>query len=595
MAACSNYEGLIAASVYDALDASEKDRLATHLHACAACSQELDELTRTAGLVASEPFEIGVARRDEVLRGIARRIDPQVITTRNRKPLAAKRSWALPILAAASALFAFVGLLILAQRSPRPEETAQEPITKRVEPAPQPVPVAPKKPELAPAPQPIKPAPAPVIEPAPVKPAPTPTPEPTKTPEPTPVVPEPEKTPAPTPAKPRVTLAVMAHLDQVHGDVTVVTEGTRSAAKTGMELRPGQEIQTGPKSSFAAIKVTDGSRVELSSASALEIVGDLSVETGRTLRVTRGLASAQVAKQPAARPMIFRTPNAEAKVLGTQLLLDVTADATRLEVREGRVRLTRSEDGAGVDVPAGSFAVAAKGPAPAAKLNRLSTGLQALYSFREARGGIVHDLSGTGVPLDLKIISGRAVTWTPDALSLHGATRIDSETPATKIVDACRKSNELTLEAWIKPAKAVVDFDGCILSLSTDVPDRNFALVQGDLIGRDVYAATLRLSETDAKGGAHLLSPKGTPETRLTHLAFSRTSAGIEKLYVNGIERASRARSGTFASWNDTFRLILGNESTEERPWAGEFRLVAVYSRALAPIEVVRNFKAGAE
>ncbi len=595
MAACSGYEELIAASVYDALDASEKEQLAKHLHACAACSQEIDELTRTAGLIASEPFEIGVARRDEVLRGIARRIDPQVITPRTRRTVAAKRSWALPLLAAASLLFAFVGLLILVQRSPRPEETALEPSPKIVTPTPETVPAPPRKiiePLPAPAPQPPKPAP--LVQPEPVKPAPAPEP---KTPEPAPVAPEPEKTPAPAPApKPRVTLAVMAHLDQVHGDVTVVTEGVRAAAKTGMELRPGQAIQTGPRASFAAIKVTDGTRVELSSASALEIVADLSAEAGRTLRVTRGLASAQVAKQPAAHPMLFRTPNAEAKVLGTQLLLDVTAETTRLEVREGRVRLTRIEDGAGVDVPAGSFAVASKGPGPAARFNRSTAALQALYSFREGRGGVVHDLSGTGAPLDLKIVAARAVTWTADGLSLHGTTRIDSEVPAAKIIDACRKTNEITLEAWIKPAKAAVDFEGCIVALSTDVTDRNFALSQGELGPlKDVYTVSLRTSETDGGGRPHLVTAKATAEARLTHLIYTRSAAGLEKLYVNGIERLSKTRAGSFSGWNETYRLILGNESFEERPWAGDFRLVAIYSRSLTPAEVARNFKAGTD
>jgi len=81
----------------------------------------------------------------------------------------------------------------------------------------------------------------------------------------------------------------------------------------------------------------------------------------------------------------------------------------------------------------------------------------------------------------------------------------------------------------------------------------------------------------------------------MTHLVFTRTSAGAEKLYVNGLERASRTRSGTFATWDAAFRLIAANESTEERPWTGDLRLLAVYSRALLPAEVARNHKAGTE
>jgi hypothetical protein len=64
---------------------------------------------------------------------------------------------------------------------------------------------------------------------------------------------------------------------------------------------------------------------------------------------------------------------------------------------------------------------------------------------------------------------------------------------------------------------------------------------------------------------------------------------------VNGLERAARVRPGTFASWNDTHHLYIGNESFEERPWAGTFHLVAIYSEALTTAEVIRNFKGGAE
>ena len=471
--------------------------------------------------------------------------------------------------------------------TPKPEESTA------VTPVPPPK-VEPRRPE-APAP---KPVPPPTVVPEPVKPKP---PEPEKPPPPAPEKPE---TPAPTPEKPvepaplpkeRATVAVMAHVEQVHGEAAVGTDAGRIVAKPGLELLPGHELLTAGRSSYLSIKVTDGTRIELSSDSTLRLISDVTATNGRTFSVGKGVVAAAVAKQPAGQPMLFKTANAEAKVLGTRLVLDVAGESTRLEVREGRVRLTRTEDGAGVDVPAGSFAVASKGAAPAAKTDRASLGLQALYFFREPAGATVHDLSGSGAPLDLRITRPRSTSWTADGLAVTGMTRIDSDVPAAKIIDACRKSNELTVEAWARPAKATVDFDACILSLSTDVQDRNFALVQGDLGAKDLYAASLRTSETNAGGGPHLLTPRGTGESRMAHVVFTRSAAGVEKLYLNGQERASRTRSGTFAGWDAAFRLIAANESTEERPWTGDFRLLAVYSRALLPVEVARNFKAGTE
>jgi hypothetical protein len=59
--------------------------------------------------------------------------------------------------------------------------------------------------------------------------------------------------------------------------------------------------------------------------------------------------------------MLFTTPHAEVTVLGTRLALTVSAEATRLEVQEGRVRITRLPDRASVEVKAGQFAVARAG------------------------------------------------------------------------------------------------------------------------------------------------------------------------------------------------------------------------------------------
>jgi hypothetical protein len=379
----------------------------------------------------------------------------------------------------------------------------------------------------------------------------------------------------------------MAHIETIAGDVHLEAE----AAKAEMGLIPGQEVHTRGKSSYAVLKMSDGTRLFLSADTSLKLSSDLKAGASRSFHLTHGTVRADVAKQPAASPMIFTTATAEARVLGTELVLSAAGDATRLEVRTGRVRLIRREDGAAVDVAAGHSAAVPKSGPLAAKLSRVSAGLQALYLFQETAGGVVHDVAGTGMPLDLKMVNAKAASWAAPGMTLQGNTRIDSEVPATRLIDACRKSQEITLEAWVQPVKAALDFQGVIVALSTDVQDRDFSLSQS----AGAFESTIRTSTTDGGGRPPLSSGKATVETKLTHLVLTRTAAGQERLYVNGVEKAARVKAGTFATWNDAHRLYIGNESFEERPWSGTYRLVAVYSQALSPADVARHFKLGVD
>lgn len=96
--------------------------------------------------------------------------------------------------------------------------------------------------------------------------------------------------------------------------------------------------------------LTAGSRTSLRFPSPTEV----GVETG-TL-------SARVEKRAAdAPPLLFRTPESEALVLGTIFNLTVTPEATRLDVAEGKVRLTRLSDRRTLEVSGGHYAVAASG------------------------------------------------------------------------------------------------------------------------------------------------------------------------------------------------------------------------------------------
>jgi len=218
------------------------------------------------------------------------------------------------------------------------------------------------------------PAPRPSDQPDP-KPARPEPPRPEVIPTPEPATPRednaPAKPPAPAPAVPRKTESVAATLEQVEGDAGVLAGASRTPAKAGQGLLAGQGLGVAGPKGFAAVLFPDKTRLEIDAGTELTDLFDVDAPgkdaRGKRLFLKRGTLTAAVARQPADRPMVVRTPHGEARVVGTTLRLVVEPGSTRLEVMEGRVQLKRFSDGKTADVPAGHFAVAATGADFAAK------------------------------------------------------------------------------------------------------------------------------------------------------------------------------------------------------------------------------------
>ncbi len=86
----------------------------------------------------------------------------------------------------------------------------------------------------------------------------------------------------------------------------------------------------------------------------------------------------------------------------------------------------------------------------------------------------------------------------------------------------------------------------------------------------------------------------GVVRTEKTHVVYTRGADGQARLYINGEEAAAEEISGDVSPWNAEFRLALGNEFTEERPWLGAYHHLAVYNRVLDPSEIADHHAAGA-
>jgi ferric-dicitrate binding protein FerR (iron transport regulator) len=172
--------------------------------------------------------------------------------------------------------------------------------------------------------------------------------------------PHPSAATSPLPGAPRETRVALATLERVDGEVFLIDAvGARTRAASSRPLEAGQGVAVGAGASRAAVAFADGTRLELAADTELSRIDD--GPAGKRLRVERGRLAVEAARQPAGKTLVFETPHAEARVVGTAFTLEVHPESTALAVREGRVRLVRRADGAAVDVGAGQHAAAAPG------------------------------------------------------------------------------------------------------------------------------------------------------------------------------------------------------------------------------------------
>ncbi len=220
--------------------------------------------------------------------------------------------------------------------------------------------------------------------------------------------------------------------------------------------------------------------------------------------------------------------------------------------------------------------------------DRVTAGLQFLYVFEERSGTLVRDVAGTGDPINLTIADPSAVRWRESGLEIRATTLISADRSPRRFVDAVRKSNALTLEAWLTPASTAQEGPARILTLSNGVLARNFTLGQE----RDAFDVRLRTTATSASGTPSLSSPAGSVPLAPVHLVYTRDAKGRATIYLNGAEVAAGTVAGDLSNWGDEFRPALANELSGDRPWQGTLHLVAAYDRALSLDEIRKNHAA---
>ena len=88
----------------------------------------------------------------------------------------------------------------------------------------------------------------------------------------------------------------------------------------------------------------------------------------------------------------------------------------------------------------------------AARPVRSPDDIVAMYRFDEGTGRTVHDRAEKGKAADLTIETPRAASWVNGGgVALNMPSGISSTDAGTKILDAVKASNAMTVEAWLKP------------------------------------------------------------------------------------------------------------------------------------------------
>ena len=224
--------------------------------------------------------------------------------------------------------------------------------------------------------------------------------------------------------------------------------------------------------------------------------------------------------------------------------------------------------------------------------SRFEGSLIAKYMFETGQGSTAYDTSGVSPEADLTLNGN--VTWVGGwgLAFAKGSSAQASTSSSVKLANMIQESGEYSIEVWAAPAD-VAQTNAWILSYSGSNTTRNVTLGQA----AEQYEGFTRSSVTDTNGMPPLVTTttNGAAQAALQHLVLTYDPVNGQKLWVNGVFTGDvdPSKGGSFANWDSSFALVLGNETSGQRQWQGVIKMVAVYNTALNQTQIQQNFAAG--
>jgi hypothetical protein len=198
----------------------------------------------------------------------------------------------------------------------------------------------------------------------------------------------------------------------------------------------------------------------------------------------------------------------------------------------------------------------------------LVSGLVAAYGFNEGSGTVVNDVSGYG---NNGTISGAA--WTTsgkygNALSFNGTNALVTVNNAPSL----QLTTGMTLEVWVYPTTVTAAWRDVIYK-----GNDNYYLEASSISGPPMAGAIF--------GGAYgqVYGPNALTANTWAHLAATYDGAAM-RLYVNGVQVASRAETGAIAT--STNPLQIGGDSIYGQYFEGRIDEVRIYNLALSVAQI---------
>lgn len=156
-----------------------------------------------------------------------------------------------------------------------------------------------------------------------------------------------------------------------------------------------------------------------------------------------------------------------------------------------------------------------------------------------------------------------------------------------RLLRELKSSNQLTVEAVVRPDDSGQDGPARIVSFSTDGGSRNFTLGQQE----DTLVFRLRTPATGVNGTSPETPLCRAPAGEYTHVVVTY-SPGRLVCYRDGVKVVDTDRiQGDFSTW-EPHHLIFGDEWRDARDWRGVIEGVAIYRRALDGAEARANYEA---
>lgn len=152
------------------------------------------------------------------------------------------------------------------------------------------------------------------------------------------------------------------------------------------------------------------------------------------------------------------------------------------------------------------------------------------------------------------------------------------------LLEACRKSGQLTIEALVAPDHLNQKGPARIVTFSSSANERNFTLGQQD----DRLVFRLRTPATGLNGVNPEVSLGRLDSTAPRHVAVTYRP-GEMACYLDGKEiYRGHEVQGDFSNWSPQ-HFLLGDEWDGARDWAGKLEGVAIFNRALDADEIGRD------